>query len=126
MAPEIDKLSQLDIPTRNKIWKRVSRSINGSKIGAFARAVSNALRKLIICKGGVRKDEAINNEDSYCFKEIAVPAPLEFAYPGDRYLSRAEILDHLEVIEERFNKQSMILNSFKGKYSFSPIFMVCL
>ncbi|XP_045177335.2 uncharacterized protein LOC123537580 [Mercenaria mercenaria] len=98
--------AEIGTKTRNSVWKCLSRNINRSKIGAFARALTRAFGSIRICKRGV--------EESF---EVRVPSsePSDFVYPDDRYLSNDEILQQLEVLEKRFNKQADIFARAQGK-----------
>ena len=95
---------EIDTKIRNSIWKRLSRNINESKIGEFARAVNRVFTSFKTCRKG---------------SKVRVPTPVSsvFVYPDDRYLSNDEILSQLEVLERRFNQQTDILARAQGNYS---------
>ncbi|XP_053398436.1 uncharacterized protein LOC123552440 [Mercenaria mercenaria] len=108
---------QIDTTARNSVWRRLSKNISKSKIGAFARCINEALGNLSLCKTAGRRRQKMDSTDYILEDEEVSPrGAIGFVYPEDRYRSNSELLEQLEVLEKRFNKQSEIIAAAKGTH----------
>lgn len=113
--------TEAEINVRNSLWRRVSKNVSLENVSSLAGVVRKAFARLVVCgkedtTNTECEEEVYSNTPIYTGPKIQVPwKGEEFKYPGDRFLTNAEICAQLNILELRFRTQTQILEERKQK-----------
>jgi len=111
------------VAAKNELWRRISTRLRPDRVLAFARRVKIAFQNLNPCVGP-RPDNDSESEIAHDEQELQelltnpfYDGPLsivpwcgpKFRYPEDRFLNNSELMQQLNILELRFQRQQEIL-----------------